>query len=41
MDKKSFENYPLAVELFDSLNPGLKAIPVAEVNELTETTNEA
>ncbi|MBO5937179.1 MAG: patatin-like phospholipase family protein [Clostridia bacterium] len=40
MDKKSFENYPLAVELFDTLNPGLKAIPEADVKELTETANE-
>ena len=40
MDKKNFENYPLAVELFDSLNPNLKAIPAPEIEELTETTNE-
>ena len=40
MDKKNFEDYPLAVELFDSLNPGLKAIAEPEITELTETTNE-
>ncbi len=40
MDKKNFENYPLAVELFDSLNPNLKAIAEPEIKELTEITNE-
>ncbi len=40
MDKKSFDDYPLAVELFDSLNPGLKAIPEPEIKELTESINE-
>ena len=40
MDKKTFEDYPLAVELFDSLNPSLKAMPEPEIQELTETTNE-
>lgn len=40
MDKKNFENYPLAVELFDSLNPNLKATSEPEIKELTEITNE-
>jgi NTE family protein len=40
MDKKNFESYPLAVELFDSLNPGLKAIAEPEIKDLTETNNE-
>ena len=40
MDKKNFEEYPLAVELFDSLNPNLKAMCEAKVKELTEITNE-
>ena len=42
MDKKTFDDYPLAVELFDALNPNLKAVnePEAEIKELTETTNE-
>lgn len=34
MDKKNFENYPLAVELFESLNPRLS------LKELTETPDE-
>ena len=40
MDKKNFDNYPLAVELFDNLNPSLKVIAEPEIKELTETTNE-
>ena len=40
MDKKNFENYPLAVELFDSLNPSLKAVAEPEIKELTENTSE-
>lgn len=40
MDKKNFEAYPLAVELFDTLNPNLKAIREPQIKELTETTNE-
>ena len=40
MDKKNFEDYPLAVELFDSLNPSLKAVAEPEITELTETTDE-
>ena len=40
MDKKNFEDYPLAVELFDSLNPNLKAMREAQIKELTEITNE-
>lgn len=40
MDKKNFEDYPLAVELFDTLNPNLKAIREPQIKELTETTNE-
>lgn len=41
MDKKNFEDYPLAVELFDALNPSLKAMREVRVEELTETTDEA
>ena len=40
MDKKNFENYPLAVELFDSLNPNLKALKEPAIKDLTETTDE-
>ena len=40
MDKKSFDDYPLAVELFDSLNPNLKALKEPVTKELAETTNE-
>ena len=40
MDKKNFENYPLAMELFDSLNPSLKAVAEPEIKELTENTSE-
>ena len=40
MDKKNFEDYPLAVELFDTLNPNLKAIREPQIKELTETINE-
>ena len=40
MDKKNFEDYPLAVELFDALNPSLKAINETQIKELTETMNE-
>ena len=40
MDKKNFDNYPLAVELFDSLNPNLKALKEPVTKELAETTDE-
>ncbi len=40
MDKKNFDDYPLAVELFDALNPNLKTAIEPEIKELTETTNE-
>lgn len=40
MDKKTFEDYPLAAELFDSLNPNLKAIADPEIKELAETADE-
>lgn len=40
MDKKTFEDYPLAAELFDSLNPNLKAIADPEIKELAEKADE-
>ena len=40
MDKKNFDDYPLAVELFDALNPNLKTAIEPEIKELTETINE-
>ena len=39
-DKKNFDDYPLAVELFDSLNPSLKALKEPVTKELAETANE-
>ncbi len=40
IDKKNFEAYPLAVELFETLNPSLKALREPVTKELAETTNE-
>ena len=40
MEKKNFEDYPLAVELFDALNPDFKAIREPEIKKLTEITDE-
>lgn len=40
MDRKIFEEYPLAVELFDSLNPSLKATLESENKELMEIADE-
>lgn len=40
MEKKNFEAYPLAVELFETLNPSLKALREPVIKELAETTNE-
>ena len=40
IDKKNFEDYPLAVELFETLNPHLKAFREPKTKDLTETTDE-
>ena len=40
MDKKSFDDYPLAVEVFDSLNPNLKALREPVSKEIAEITDE-
>ena len=40
IDKKNFEDYPLAVELFETLNPHLKAFREPKIKDLTETTDE-